>query len=247
MQPNLTRQQIKQRAKTQLRQPGVWGQMMIANLLPWLITVAFTLVTILGIVMLMTKFGVQRMAYEPTKFATYYQQHSDSSLPLLKPLILLWFTQGVAFTALDVYRGADRVRPGKAVMRLFNGQYFFGILFVGVLMEMLYLIGMMAFIIPAIPIVFGTAMSFYVYYDGKAQSETGRVSAMQAVGHSWQMMRGNKLDYFVLKLSLLGWTLLKAITWHLFDFMINPYLQLVDAGFYQNVQTQYAQNQAELQ
>jgi hypothetical protein len=28
--------------------------------------------------------------------------------------------------------------------------------------------------------------------------------------------------------------------------MINPYLQLVDAGFYENVQTQYAQKQAQL-
>jgi uncharacterized membrane protein len=246
MQPNLTRQQIKQRAKTQLRQPGVWGQMMVANILPWLITVIFTLVTVLGIVAVMTKFGVSRMALQPEQFATYYQQHSDTSMPLLKPLVLLWFTQGVAFTALDVFRGADRVRPGQAVMRLFNGQYFFGILFVWVFMTVLYLIGMMAFVIPAIPIVFGTSMSFYIYYDGKTHAENGRFSAMQAVGHSWQMMRGNKLDYFVLKLSLLGWSILKAITWHLFDFMINPYLQLVDAGFYENVQTQYAQKQTAL-
>lgn len=245
MQPNLTRQQIKQRAKAQLKQPGVWGQMMVANLLPWLITVVFTLVTILGTVALMTKFGVSRMALEPTKFAEYYSQNVDANTPMLKPLVLLWFTQGVAFTALDVYRGADRVRPGHAVMRLFNGQYFFGILLVGVLMEVLRMIGLMAFVIPAIPIVFGTAMSFYGYYDGKHRVENGRFSAMQAVGHSWQMMRGNKLDYFVLKLSLLGWTILKAITWHLFDFMIDPYLQLVDAGFYDNVQQQYAQRLAE--
>lgn len=245
MQPNQTRQEIKKQAKVQLRQPGVWGQMMIANLLPWLITVIFTLVVVLGMVSLMTKFGVQKMALDPNGFASYYGEHADKQSPLLKSLILLWFTQGVAFTALDVYRGSDRVRPGKAVMRLFNGQYFFGILMVAIFVELLRVIGLMAFFIPLIPITFGTAMSYYAYYDGKTQSETGQYGALQAVGRSWQMMHGYKLDYFVLKLSLLGWTILKAITWHLFDFMINPYLQLVDAGFYNNVQAQYANRLAQ--
>jgi uncharacterized membrane protein len=55
-------------------------------------------------------------------------------------------------------------------------------------------------------------------------------------------MRGFKLDYFVLQLSLLGWTLLKLLTWHLFDFMIDPYLQLVDAGFYDNVRRYHQQS-----
>ncbi len=233
----LTRKQIKRQAKAQLRQNGIWGQMMIANLLPWLITVVFTLLTLWGMANLMAHYGVNKLAADPTAFAVYYRDHADSESGLLKELILLWFSQGLAFTALDVYRGKlKKVHPVQAVMRLFNGKYFFGILAVAILVEFMQILGFFAFFFPMILAYFGLSMSFYAYYDGR---EKARYGALQALGHSWRIMRGFKLDYFVLKLSLLGWTILEAITWHLFDFMIDPYLQLVDAGFYENVQAHY--------
>ncbi|WP_461214058.1 DUF975 family protein [Lacticaseibacillus sp. GG6-2] len=233
----LKRSQIKQRAKAQLRQNGVWGQMMVANIIPWLITVAFTLLTLWGMVSLMSHYGIDKMATDPAGFATYYSNNADSQSGLLKSLVLLWFGQGIAFTALDLYRGkVNQVRPMQTVFRLFNSKYFFGVLAVAILVELMQILGFFAFFFPMILAYFGLSMSFYAYYDGK---EKGRYAALAALGHSWRIMRGFKLDYFVLKLSLLGWEILKAITWHLFDFMIDPYLQLVDAGFYQNVQAHY--------
>ncbi|MCI2034124.1 MAG: DUF975 family protein [Lactobacillus sp.] len=239
----LTRAQIKRRAKEQLRQRGVWGQMMIANLLPWVITVVFTLLTAWGIVTLATNFGMTRMVSDPQGFATYYSNHADTSSSMLQSLVSLWFTQGIAFTALDLYRGdLKTVHPLKTLFRLFNGTYFFGILLVAIGLRILLFLGILAFVIPGILIYFGMAMCFYAYYDGKRTAESGHYGAFQALGASWVLMRGFKLDYFVLQLSLLGWTLLKLVTWHLFDFMIDPYLQLVDAGFYDNVRRYHQQS-----
>ncbi|MFD1484938.1 DUF975 family protein [Lacticaseibacillus baoqingensis] len=241
----LTRAQIKRQAKAQLRQRGVWGQMMIANLLPWAITVVFTLIAAWSVVTVASNFGIARMGSDPQGFVTYYANHADTSSSLLESLIMLWFTQGVAFTALDLYRGEiQTVQPGKAVLRLFNGTYFFGILLVAIGLRFLLVIGFTAFVIPGILVYFGMAMCFYAYYDGKRAAASGHYGAFQALVASWRLMRGFKLDYFVLQLSLLGWTLLKLITWHLFDFMIDPYLQLVDAGFYDNVRRHYQRSLA---
>lgn len=240
----LTRRQIKHNAKARLRANGNWGQMMIANLLPWLITVVFTLLSMWAMTTLINKFGVVRMATDPAAFAGYYEQHADTRSSLLKDLILLWFTQGVAFTALDVYRGdLERVHPGKAIMRLFNAQYFLGILAVAIWVTFLTFIGVTAFIIPGILLMFGLTMSYYTYYDGKRTAENGRFGVFAAMGQSWRLMRGFKLDYFVLQLSLIGWYILEAVTCHLFDFMIDPYLQMVDAGYYDNIKA-YHQRQA---
>lgn len=236
----LTRPEVKARAKQQLYQPNVYKNMVIANVLPWLIKVVFMILTVLAL-MTLAKTLPALTGSSANSTASLQQIYrsamdtgtSDQKRTLIASLISLWFTQGIAFTALDVYRGkTTTVQPVHAIFRLFNGQYFFGILLVGILVQVLAQLGYYLLIIPGILATYGLAMSYYTYYDGK---EAGSFSAFAALGQSWRVMRGFKLDLFVFQLSLLGWYLLENVTFHLFDLLIDPYLQVANAGFYDNV------------
>ncbi|WP_125706421.1 DUF975 family protein [Lacticaseibacillus daqingensis] len=239
----LTRRDIKRRAKQQLHEGTVYRDLIMANLIPWLIGLAFAVFGVWLAFETITKFGVQNIAANPENFVDYYTgKNNGANRQMMQGLVGLWFTQGVAFTALDVARGkVTSFSPFKAVFRTFNGRYFFGLLWLWLVSSLLIGMGIVALIVPGILLTFGLSMAYYAYYDGR---ETGKpYGIFTALGDSWRIMSGNKFELFVLQLSLLGWFILKNLTLHLFDLLINPYLQLVTAGFYANVRADYDRNQ----
>lgn len=236
-----SRKQIKHEAKTRLGQHGTWRDLMLANLLPWLINLVFMALVLSTTWAIMKNYGLHNMANNTSDFVDYYAGKANqvSRQSLLFSFITLWFSKGIALTALDLYRGkAERYNPLKALFRLFNGQYFFGIFAIALLVNIVTQFGYYLFIIPGVIFALGLAMSYYAYYDGKNADHP--LSVFNALGQSWRVMRGFKTDYFVLQLSLIGWWLLEQVTFGLFNFIIDPYLQLVDAGFYANLADYHA-------
>ncbi|MCI1894504.1 MAG: DUF975 family protein [Lactobacillus sp.] len=243
-----SRRQIKRRAKAILRQPGMYKQLMLANLLPWLISVAFAFLAVYTVMQVMLAFGLENVANNPNNFIDYYQGNTAvEQQTMLKSLIMLWFSQSITFTALDLMRQPDQTLSGwQVIFRTFNSRFFFGILAVYIYTVVFISLGLAAFVIPGIMLMFGLHVAYYVYYDGKTHPDGRYFSALTAVGRAWRMMRGHKFDYFVLQLTLIGWSLLETLTMHVFDVFIQPYLQLVDAGFYATVRQQYDDEQAML-
>lgn len=85
------------------------------------------------------------------------------------------------------------------------------------------------FVIPGIVASFRYAMVPYLLADHPD------MTVGQAFEGSKQLMRGRKMDLFLLKLSFLGWYLLSAVTLGIAALAVNPYVHMAEAAFYRNI------------
>jgi uncharacterized membrane protein len=82
-------------------------------------------------------------------------------------------------------------------------------------------------------ISFGLVMTPYIMaYDG-------RIGVMDSIRQSWHMMRGHRVEFFVLNLSFIGWALLAALTAGIGLLWLIPYMNAATASFYLNLKRQY--------
>lgn len=134
---------------------------------------------------------------------------------------------GMSFVYLDVT--ADK-KP--EVSRQFDGfnqfrQAFLLNLLIGIFSALWSLL----FVIPGIIKSISYSMSYYIL------AENPGMSALEALNESKRMMDGHKLDYFVLKLSFIGWSLLGACTLGLAYIYVLPYISASEANFYRSIKT----------
>ncbi|MBR6563678.1 MAG: DUF975 family protein [Clostridia bacterium] len=66
-------------------------------------------------------------------------------------------------------------------------------------------------------------------------AENPEISGTEAIGKSQDMMRGHKMEYFVLQLSFIGWHLLAVLTFGLLYIWLIPYMSATNANFYQSI------------
>lgn len=71
------------------------------------------------------------------------------------------------------------------------------------------------------------------FYIAKDIVDSGyEVKGTQAINASKELMKGHKMEYFVLQLSFLGWILLGFVTLGIGFLWIAPYIQMTNALFY---------------
>ena len=61
------------------------------------------------------------------------------------------------------------------------------------------------------------------------------LSPLAAIRQSKVMMRGYKLDFFILNLSFIGWAILAVFTFGILYFWLLPYMNVTYAKFYDMV------------
>lgn len=81
------------------------------------------------------------------------------------------------------------------------------------------------FVIPGIVKMYSYAMTPYIL------AKYPNVEAMQAINISQRIMRGRKLELFVVELSFLGWQLLSVLTLGILNILyVTPYIFITKAG-----------------
>ncbi len=81
------------------------------------------------------------------------------------------------------------------------------------------------FVIPGIVKMYSYAMTPYIL------AKYPNVEAMQAINISQRIMRGRKLELFVVELSFLGWQLLSVLTFGILNILyVTPYICITTAG-----------------
>ena len=81
------------------------------------------------------------------------------------------------------------------------------------------------FVIPSIVKMYSYAMTPYIL------AKYPNVEAMQAINISQRIMRGRKLELFVVELSFLGWQLLSVLTLGILNILyVTPYIFITKAG-----------------
>lgn len=92
------------------------------------------------------------------------------------------------------------------------------------------------FLIPGIIKALSYALAPYILKDYP------ELSANQAINLSMKMMKGHKFDLFWLYLSFIGWGILCIFTLGIGYLWLMPYMTTTVAAFYQNVKTEYINN-----
>ncbi|MBP5706981.1 MAG: DUF975 family protein, partial [Spirochaetales bacterium] len=100
--------------------------------------------------------------------------------------------------------------------------------FVGSLFVMLW---SCLFIIPGIIAAFRYSMAFYILADNP------EMSGMDALKASKEMMKGHKMEFFMLQLSFIGWFFLAPFTFGILLIWLVPYLETTNALFYENLKS----------
>ena len=82
------------------------------------------------------------------------------------------------------------------------------------------------FVIPGIIAAYAYRQAPYIMLDDPD------ITPFEALRASKKMMRGHKLECFILELSFLGWGILSVFTFGLLNIWVNPYQMLTYANYY---------------
>lgn len=85
------------------------------------------------------------------------------------------------------------------------------------------------FIIPGIIAAIAYSMVYYIIIDNPD------MDAMAVIKKSKEMMKGHKMDFFVLQLSFIGWGLLTALTCGILGLWLVPYMTVTEINFYDSI------------
>jgi uncharacterized membrane protein len=90
--------------------------------------------------------------------------------------------------------------------------------------------GMIFFIVPGVIALFKYSMTNYII------AENPGISAREALDKSKKIMKGNKLRFFLLGLSFIGWEILVVLTFGIAGIWVSPYMQASYAEFYREIE-----------
>ena len=155
-----------------------------------------------------------------------------SSIPFIgwigSLLVGLPVAYGFAILMLAVFRGAEEVDLGV----LFAGFQEYSRILTTKLLQAVYTFLWSLLLIPGIIKHYSYAMTDYILKD---ESELCNNAAIE---RSMAMMEGNKMKLFLLDLSFIGWAILCLFTFGIGFFVLQPYMQVSHAAFYEDLKAQ---------
>lgn len=227
----MSRPELKQLAKSRLRNGTVRSKLTFVALVPTIITMVFAIYA--------TAHTTAATGTSVADLTRTIQQAGTQSL--LEDFLTLYFTTGLAFTTLDLIRDPDaEFTISGTLLRLFNGRYFWSVLLLAIMVQLASSVGILLLIIPYFFISYGLRMVNYILYDAREHGDHG--SIFHVMAESYRMMRGHKFDLFVLDLSFLGWNILIEMTAGLANIWVLPYMDLTYSAFYEQVRLRYAED-----
>lgn len=150
--------------------------------------------------------------------------------------IILGLTIGVMVSINLYYIFQDLLLAGKKpeIGELFSFKNYWKVLATTLLAGVLIIIGVILLIIPGIIVAIGLSQYYYIL------REHPEYSPAEVLSTSWKMMKGHKMEFFILGLSFIGWALLGiicvvGILW------VIPYVYTAMAAFYRKLK----ENEAE--
>ena len=111
----------------------------------------------------------------------------------------------------------------------FNGKVIIKSFIIMILTSIAITIGYIILIIPGIILSIMFSQSFFILVDNND------LSAIDCMKLSCEMMKGNKMYFFVMILSFLGWYILGAVTCGIGFLWIAPYYNITLGNFYEEL------------
>ncbi|EOS7838524.1 DUF975 family protein [Enterococcus hirae] len=228
----LSSKELKQQAKDSLK--GRWGQAVLLNLVPTLITIALIMIIAIPTALLLAHTyndpaAVQDMANNTNGGA------ASSGGGIVSGIISALFMSGISWTYLDILRGTkSTIEPFKDAFRGFTGLFLGGVILLAILISIFTTLWALLFVIPGIIKSYSYSQSYFIYYD--VITETGeKPGVLNTITASRKLMDGYKGKLFWLDLSFIGWHILAMLTAGIGYLWLNPYITATKATFYEQL------------
>lgn len=114
-------------------------------------------------------------------------------------------------------------------------------LVMNLLSSLFIILWMFLLIIPGIIAAFSYSMAPYI------MAEDPNCGGYEALRRSKQLMKGHKMDLFLLELSFIGWSILCVFTLGIGTLWLTPYINTSIASFYRDISKTQAQAQTQTQ
>lgn len=175
-----------------------------------------------AIALLVISFGISF----PVGFAVGFIGLDDNLTELLGNIISIIISGLIGFGTFSYFLKISRNEQVN-YKELFSKTNMFGsYIGISLLAGIFTFLWSLLFIIPGIIAALNYSLVYYIKLDNP------KLSAIDVIRKSKQMMQGHKWDFFVLNLSFLGWGILSIFTLGILYLWLVPYMQVTYANFY---------------
>ncbi|GAJ26660.1 integral membrane protein [Liquorilactobacillus sucicola DSM 21376 = JCM 15457] len=230
-----SRRELKDEVKETFK--GNWGQAVKLTLIPVVLKIVFSLImvtVVAGVLFFITQYsggGASDVSNLSDSGSAGGNSFSSPIAGLLMTMILV----GINFTFLDWLRTkkAD-FKVLKGAFSVFSKKHFISVLVLYILINVFTVLWSLLFIIPGIIKSFSYSQTYLIYKDLSEQN-TEDTNYLDYITESRKLMDGHKFNFFVLKLSFIGWDILALITLGIGYIWLTPYKTATYVAFYKNL------------
>lgn len=230
-----TRAELKQDARDML--DGRWKDAVLMNFLPTLILIVALVIAVFTIVL-----AVETINYSPgTEIGTQFGNDGTGGgggggNSTASGILSTFIATGISFAFLNAFRDASyKIRPLKDAFQVFSKKYFLGVLLIYIISTFFTFLWTLLFIIPGIIKSYAYSQAYLIYKDHIDRPDLDKISALDCITESKELMKGHKSRLFILDLSFLGWVLVGFLTLGIGFLWITPYTTATRTAFYNDL------------
>lgn len=230
-----TRAELKQDARNML--DGRWKDAVLMNFLPTLILIIAVVIAVFTIVL-----AVETLSYSPgTEIGTQFGNDGtggggSGGNSTASGILSTFIATGISFAFLNAFRDASyKIRPLKDAFQVFSKKYFLGVLLIYIISTFFTFLWTLLFIIPGIIKSYAYSQAYLIYKDHIDRPDLDKISALDCITESKELMRGHKMRLFILDLSFFGWVLVGFLTLGIGFLWITPYTTATRTAFYNDL------------
>lgn len=228
-----TSRDLKYDAKKLLK--GRWKDAILLNFIPTVILIIITSV--------FTAFIIALVFYSDTGFGSWVNNsmmsddgNGNGTSNVGSAMLSTLFTVGISFTFLDWFRNPSmKIHPIKDGLQVFSKKYFLRVLFIYVISTIFITLWSLLFIIPGIIKSYAYSQAYLIYKDRSKQRPNEKISSLDCITESKNLMKGHKWRLFVLDLSFIGWGILSVLSLGIGLIWLLPYVNATKVAFYEDL------------
>lgn len=233
MQNYKTRKELKYDTKALLK--GRWKDAILLNIIPTIISILITLL-FAALVIALVNYSDAGSNYWVNNYMMSDDGTGNGTSNIGSGILSTLFTVGISFTFLDWFRNPSmEIQPLKMGLQVFSKKYFLRVLLIYIISTIFTTLWTLLFIIPGIIKSYAYSQAYLIYKDRSNLSPNEKVSSLDCITESKNLMKGHKWRLFVLDLSFIGWGILSVLSLGIGLLWLLPYQNATKVAFYEDL------------
>lgn len=228
-----TRKELKDDTKALFK--GRWKDAILLNIIPTIISILITLL-FAALVIALVNYSDASSNYWANNSMMSDDGTGNGTSNIGGGILSTLFTVGISFTFLDWFRNPSmKIQPLKMGLQVFSKKYFLRVLLIYIISAIFTTLWSLLFIIPGIIKSYAYSQAYLIYKDRSNLSPNEKISSLDCITESKNLMKGHKWRLFVLDLSFIGWGILSILSLGIGLLWLLPYQNATKVAFYEDL------------